>query len=268
LSYPERALFAVKVNGRYPAADGGTDVHGLIVLASAGDGRPLAVLDSAVVTRIRTAAAAAVAARHLARANSRRLLVVGSGRQAAGIVEAICRTLPIREVRLWSRDPDRSRSLAAGLGVAGRSVEAVADLVAAAREADVIVTVTPSTSPLLGRRDVGPGTFIAAMGADAPEKQELDPELVASSALVCDVVEQCGQAGELHHALEAGVMIERDVRATLGEVAAGLQPGRTSEDEVVVFDSTGTAMQDVAAAGLAYANAVRLGIGTEVELEA
>ncbi len=268
LRYPDGPLFAVKTNGRFPTEDGRPGVRGLITLASAADGRLLAMLDSGAVTRTRTAAAVAVAARHLARSDSGRLLVVGSGNQAPGIVEAVCRSLPIREVQLWSRDSDRSRSLAGRVAANGRRVDAVVDLAAAARAADVIVTATSSRSPLLGRPDVGRGTFIAAIGADAPDKQELEPELVASSALICDVVEQCARAGELHHALEAGLMVDADVRATLGEVVAGLRPGRTSDDEIVVFDSTGTAMQDVAAAGLAYANGVRQGIGTEIDLEA
>jgi ornithine cyclodeaminase/alanine dehydrogenase-like protein (mu-crystallin family) len=268
LRYADGPLFAVKVNARFPTADGRPGVRGLITLASAADGRPLAILDSGAVTRTRTAAAVAVAVRYLARSDSERLLVIGSGNQAPGIVEAVCRSRPIREVQLWSRDADRSRSLAARLVASGRRVEAVADLGPAAREADVIVTATSSTSPLLGPRDVERGTFIAAIGADAPDKQELEPELVASSALICDVVEQCARAGELHHAIEAGLMVETDVRATLGEVVAGLRPGRTSPDEVVVFDSTGTAMQDVAAAGLVLANAIRQGIGTEIDLEA
>jgi ornithine cyclodeaminase/alanine dehydrogenase-like protein (mu-crystallin family) len=106
---------------------------------------------------------------------------------------------------------------------------------------------------------VSAGTFIAAVGADSEEKQELDPKLVAKSKLIVDNLEQCAKIGELHHALESGLMTTNDVHAELGEVIAGLKPGRSSDDQTFIFDSTGTGIQDVAAAAIVYQNALDKG---------
>jgi ornithine cyclodeaminase/alanine dehydrogenase-like protein (mu-crystallin family) len=116
------------------------------------------------------------------------------------------------------------------------------------------------------RGDVRPGAFVAAVGADNPLKQELDPGLMASGKIVVDILEQCAAIGDLHHALEAGAVTEADVYAELGEIVAGRKPGRTSEEEIVIFDSTGTALQDVAAAAVVYERALRAGVGVRLTL--
>src|SRR4029078_8194251 len=126
------------------------------------------------------------------------------------------------------------------------------DLRAALRVGDVCVTCTPARRPLVFRSDVTPGAFVAAVGADSQGKQELEPALVASSTLVVDVLEQCAEIGELQHALAAGLMTREGVHAGLGDVVAGRRPGRTRQDEITVFDSSGTAIQDVAAAVAVY----------------
>jgi ornithine cyclodeaminase/alanine dehydrogenase-like protein (mu-crystallin family) len=113
---------------------------------------------------------------------------------------------------------------------------------------------------------VAPGAFVAAVGADSPEKQEIEPELLARSAVVADVLEQCAAMGDLHHAIEARILRREDVRAELADVVSGKRPGRTSLDEIVVFDSTGTALQDVAAAALVYERARSCGAGLSVRL--
>jgi ornithine cyclodeaminase/alanine dehydrogenase-like protein (mu-crystallin family) len=110
------------------------------------------------------------------------------------------------------------------------------------------------------------GGFVAAVGADNPEKQEIDPALLAASTVVVDVLEQCATIGDLHHALTAGLMVRGDVRAELGEIVAGQKAGRGTDDEIIVFDSTGTALQDVAAAALVYQGAIAAGRGLRVEL--
>ena len=138
-------------------------------------------------------------------------------------------------------------------------VEAVSDFAAAARRADIVVTCTPSREPLLGAGDVSPGTFVAAVGADSPEKQELDPGLLAAARVVVDSLEQCSEIGELHHALETGALVRSNVHAELSELVAGSKPGRLSPEEITVFDSTGTALQDAAAAALVYEKALKQG---------
>ncbi len=111
-----------------------------------------------------------------------------------------------------------------------------------------------------------PGTFVAAVGADSPEKQELDSTILASSKVVVDVLEQCAAIGELHHALESGLMTRDGVHAELGQIVAGRRPGRVFDDEIIVFDSTGTALQDAAAAAVMYEKAIRSGAGTTIAL--
>src|SRR5262249_42727020 len=131
-------------------------------------------------------------------------------------------------------------------------------------DADVVVTCTPSRSAILHR--VAPGTFVAAAGADSHEKQEIAPALLASSTVVTDVTEQCASIGDLHHAIAAGAMTRDEVYAELGEIVAGRKPGRTRDDQTIIFDSTGMALQDVAAATIVYERALAAGVGSEFEL--
>ena len=148
----------------------------------------------------------------------------------------------------------------------GFPVMAAAELAGAARRSDVIVTCTPSRSPLLFPDDIRPGTFVAGVGADSPDKQELHPGLLARSRVVVDVLAQCAEMGDLHHALTAGVVARGDVHAELAEVVAGRKPGRVAPDETFVFDSTGTALEDVAAAAAVYEKALARGRGLSVDL--
>jgi ornithine cyclodeaminase/alanine dehydrogenase len=128
------------------------------------------------------------------------------------------------------------------------------------------VTCTPSKQPYLKKEFVAPGTFVSAVGADSPDKHELDPALFAGNKIVVDILEQCASSGDLHHALEQGVVQRADVYAELGEIVAGRKPGRTSPGEIILFDSTGTALQDVAAAIAVYEKAVAAGTGLRVNL--
>ena len=116
------------------------------------------------------------------------------------------------------------------------------------------------------REHVRAGTFVAAVGADNPFKQELDPGLMSASKVVVDVLEQCASIGDLHHAILAGVMNKSDVHAELGAIVAGRTPGRTSDEEITIFDSTGTALQDVAAAAIVYQRALGAGVGHRLDL--
>jgi ornithine cyclodeaminase/alanine dehydrogenase len=147
----------------------------------------------------------------------------------------------------------------------GIAVEVVQELEPAVRKSDVCVTSTPAKKYFLSNDWVAPGTFVAAVGADNEEKQELDPRLLASNKVVADITEQCAQIGDLHHAIAEGMMTPGDVHAELGEIAAGSKPGRTSEEEIIIFDSTGTALQDVAAAALVYERALESGHGARFD---
>jgi alanine dehydrogenase len=209
-----------------------------------------------------------VAAKYLARPNSRSATIVGCGAQGEIQMAAIAAVLPLEHVWVIDTDHARARSLAARAEAdLGIRVAVAADLHTALRASDVCVTCTPSRGPFVFRDDIAPGVFLAAVGADSRGKQELEPALVASSTLVVDVLEQCAEIGELQHALAAGLMTREGVHAELPDVVAGRRPGRTRDDEIMVFDSSGTALQDVAAAIVVYERALVTGRGTEVKLD-
>jgi ornithine cyclodeaminase/alanine dehydrogenase-like protein (mu-crystallin family) len=253
--------FAAKVNANFPQNPDRFElpaIQGVIVLCDAGDGRLLAVLDSTEITARRTAAATAVAAKYLARRDSTILTICGCGQQGRAQVRGLAGMFPLAKIFAYDAKAGDAQRLAGELGEELKiEVVPVADLGAAVRKSDICVTCTPSRQPLLTIDDVAPGTFIAAVGADHPEKQELDPALMAGSKVVVDSLEQCATIGDLHHAMAAGAMERTKVHAELGEVAAGKRPGRTSPEEIVIFDSTGIALQDVAAAALVYEKAQR-----------
>ena len=129
----------------------------------------------------------------------------------------------------------------------------------------MVVTCTPAQRPILFRDDVNEGVFIAAVGADAEHKQEIDSSLMGDAVVVVDVLRQCATIGDLHHALEARTLVESEVRADLASVVAGTVVGRRDEREIIIFDSTGTALEDVAAAALVYERAVSAGVGTRFD---
>jgi ornithine cyclodeaminase/alanine dehydrogenase len=145
----------------------------------------------------------------------------------------------------------------------GIEVSAVADLGYALSNSDVCVTCTPSKTPFIHREDIPSGMFLAAVGSDSPDKQELDSDLVAAVKVVADLRAQVIAVGETHHAIDAGLMDPGQIHAEIGEIIAGNAPGRSRPDEIILYDSTGTALQDVGAAAAVYERAVRAGKGTE-----
>jgi ornithine cyclodeaminase/alanine dehydrogenase len=251
-----RSFFAIKINGgffRNRAEFGMPNIQGVVLLCDGEHGYPLAVMDSKAITVMRTGAATAVAASHLARADSQVATICGCGLQGAIQLEALLRCFPLRKVFAHARNAESMERFAAECGRRfGVEVTTAPDLEAALSETDICVTCTPSREPIVRREWIRPGTFIAAVGADSPDKQELDSGLLPGSKVVADVLGQCVEVGEIHHALSAGLMSSREVHAELGQVVAGLRPGRTNDEEVTIFDSTGTAFQDVAAAVMVY----------------
>ena len=268
----DRDYVAVKVNGNFPgnpAELGLPTIQGAIILADGSDGVLLAILDSIEVTLRRTAAASALAARLLALPDSRTLLVCGCGEQGRAHVMALREVLPLQRCLLWDRSPRAAEALAGELaGSLGIDVVAVSELAAAALSADVIATCTTAREPFLDADMVQPGTFIAAVGADSPDKNEITPQLMAQAKVVADVVQQCAVMGDLHHAIEAGRMTVVDVHAELGQVLIGARSGRRSTDEIIIFDSTGTGLQDVPAAALIYERCGASGAAQSIALAA
>lgn len=262
-------VFAAKINANFPANPDRNrlpTIQGVVALFDASDGRLLALMDSVEITRLRTAAATAVAAKHLA-PSAAVVTICGCGAQSRHQLRALACVRSIERVMAYDVRGDRAaefaRDMTRELGV---DVHVLADFSVARDDTTIWVTCTPARRWFLGKEHVAPGVFVAAVGADSPEKQEVEPELLAQSAVVVDVLDQCAAIGDLHHAIAAGIMRRDDVRAELADVVAGRTSVRRSAQEVVVFDSTGTALQDVAAAAAIYARALETGHATFVDL--
>ena len=266
----KRPYFAAKVNANFPKNSerhGLPTIQGVIVLSAADNGYPLAVMDSAEITAQRTAAATAVAAKYLARPESKTLTICGCGIQGRVSLRALMGWFPLEQVFAYDVDSRRSQKFADDFSTKlPIAIKAVNQLQGATLQSDICVTCTPSRQFYLSREHIAPGTFVAAVGADNKDKQELDPTLLAEGKVVADLVEQCATIGELHHALDQKVMTKDQVHAELGEVVAANKPGRTSSDEIIVFDSTGMALQDVVTSALVYEKAKQQGAGITIEL--
>ena len=264
-----RSYFVAKTNANYMnnrAECGLPTIQGTIVLHDVANGFPLAVMDSIEISIQRTGAATAVAAKYLARPDSAVVAVCGCGEQGRVQLRAVSKVLSLKAAYVWDIDRARAEQLRADLEPElGVQITVADNFSAAARDADVCITCTPSSEYILGLDDVRPGTFVAGVGVDNPHKKELDPALMAGSKVVVDVLEQCATIGDLHHALEEQVMTREQVHAELGAIVAGKEPGRTDDEEIIVFDSTGMALQDVAAAAVVYERALEKGIGRTID---
>lgn len=255
-------VLAAKINANFPdnpRQHALPTIQGVIVVMDTERGMPLAILDSAWITTVRTAAATASAAKYLARERASVITIVGCGAQGRASLEAIRRVRPIDTAYAYDADAAAAERFAQEM-----HAQAVATIGDAVAQSDIVVTCTPARAPILDAHHLHPGLFIAAVGADNPAKQELTPALLRGSTIVVDLLEQAAAMGDLHHALEAGVLTRADVRGELADVLRGRVPGRRNDDEVFVFDSTGTALQDVAVASLAWERAAERGVGIEV----
>jgi alanine dehydrogenase len=260
-----RPWFAAKINGNFSRNRerfGLPSIQGVVLLCDGENGFPLALLDSIEITIRRTGAATAVAAKYLAREDARAVTICGCGNQGRIQLEALSRVRALETVHAFDLDPERAaefaREMSSKLGISVAPARAPGP---AARRSDIVVTCTPSRKPLLGAEDVAPGTFLAAVGSDSADKQELEPAILASAKVVADSLDQCAEIGELHHALACGAIERSGVYGELSELAAGRKPGRVTAEEVTLFDSTGTALEDVAAAVVVYEKAVDAGRG-------
>ncbi len=263
-----QSRFAAKLNANFPGNGsrfGLPTIQGVVVLSDGSNGFPLAVMDSGSITVLRTAAATGLAVKVLARADARVATICGLGAQGRAQLRALAAVRPLAKVFAFDLDAVRARAFAEDMtDELGVPVEPAPDLAQATRASDLIVTCTPSRRWFLEPDMVRPGAFVAAVGADSEEKQEIAPALMAAAKVVCDVRLQCAQIGDLHHAVASGAMREADVHAELADVLAGRRPGRENDTEITLFDSTGTALQDVAAAALVHARALAEGAGLRV----
>jgi alanine dehydrogenase len=257
----------VNVHPGNPKKHGLPTVMAIIVLLEPETGAPIAIMDGTWITNIRTGAGAAVAAKYFARKDSRTVAMLGAGAQARTQLIGLNEVLDIRGVRVNDVIPEKARGYADEMSKKlGLDVKPVDDTGEAVKGADVIVTVTPVRKPILMNEWVSDGMHINAIGADAPGKQELDPQILRRAKIIVDDLEQALHAGEVNVPLSKGLITRDDIRAELGEVITGKKPGRTSREDITVFDSTGLAVQDIATAWTIYQKAMKMGKGKEVEL--
>jgi ornithine cyclodeaminase len=242
-------------------------LNGLMILFSAQTGLIEALLlDNGYLTDVRTAAAGAVAAKHLARENARTAAILGAGVQARLQLEALTLVRPIERARIWARDEAKARAAAAELSTSlNMVVEAARDAEAACAEADMIVTTTPAEAPILRAEWLRPGQHVTAMGSDSEHKNEIDPAALAKVSYVADSLMQTRRLGELHHAIRAGLVDAASSFPELGQVIAGQAPGRSGEDAITLCDLTGTGVQDTAIANLAHTRARESGAGMSID---
>ena len=240
----------------------------IIVVLSAKTGFPEAILlDNAYLTDVRTGAAGAVAAKHLSRPNVETVGQIGTGTQ--GYYQMVGLKIVRDFKRLIAYDIDSEilekyvKQMPALLGVEVIAAKTPKDVVEAS---DIVVTSTPSRKPYIKAEWLHPGLHITCMGADLPEKQELEPEVLAKAdILVCDRKSQCMAMGELHHGLRTGILSESSDITELGEITSGRKPGRRSDDQITLCDLTGTGVQDTAIALLALQKTGEHGLGVEID---
>jgi len=256
------------VSGFYRNPDIGLPMaSGLVLVFDANNGQPAGLLfDNGYLSDVRTGAAGAVVARHLAPREVRKVAVIGAGMQARMQLRALARVRELPAVSIWNRHPERAQQCAAEMAdELDLDVQAVARIEDAVEGANLIVTVTLARDPLLRAEWIGPGTHITAVGSDGPDKQELDVEVLARADLVvADRLAQCVELGEIHHAVDAG-RLQADDCVELGAIAAGQAPGRASDEQITVADLTGVGVQDAAIAGATLQAARAKGFGREIE---
>ncbi|GLQ56475.1 cyclodeaminase [Devosia nitrariae] len=267
---PGLSGFAIKVSPGFfdNPKRGLPSLNGLMIVLDAETGIVKAVLlDNGYLTDVRTAAAGAVAARHLALANVETVGVIGAGVQAELQIEALALVRPFARLLVWSRDTSKANAYADRMTARlGRPVAVAETPEALVRQSQVVVTTTPSRSPLIRAEWMHPGLHITAMGSDSSEKNELDPSIVtAADRFVCDRLAQSRVVGELRSAIAADLVGPDHMADELGAICAGHVPGRRSDDEITVCDLTGTGVQDTSIAVHALDVARARGLGQTVE---
>ncbi len=240
-------------------------VTGILVYIDPQTGLPLGVFGAGALTAIRTGAAGGIAAKYLARKNSSVVGLVGCGRQAQTQLDALLANFKIQKVLVWGKTVPESDAFCKVNAHLKIEFVSTGDLQAAC-QADIVVTTTPSKTPVVKTAWIRPGTHINAIGADAPGKQELETSLLKTSRVVVDEWHQASHAGEINVAVTEGQFRESDLAGQLGDIIVGKKQGRQKETDITIFDSTGLAIQDIAAAKFVYEKAVKLKKGQVLKI--
>lgn len=240
----------------------------VIVLLDLKTSMPLAIMDGSYITAYRTGAAGAVAASVLARKDSTKVGVIGAGTQGRMQILALKEIFQLEEIRIWDIDEKMATRYSSEMSeLLGIEVKNFTNREEVVRGSDIVVTVTPSKKALVKEDWIAKGMHINAIGADGPGKQELDPAIVKlADKVVVDSFSQCKRIGEIQHALSLGLIQEGDIHGEIGEILIGKKSGRERDDEITLFDSTGLAAQDIAAAHVVFEAAKEKGLGYSTEL--
>ncbi len=269
---PQDGALAVKVVSVFPqnTQRGERVINGVVVVLDAETGRPSALLEGSTLTAIRTGAGSGAATDLLARSDAHVLAILGSGVQARTQLEAVCTVRAISEVRVYSPDQAQTAAFAAemaGVGPIPHNVRPVVDAATAVRDADIICTATTSTMPVFDGRDLKPGVHINAIGSYQPTVQEIDALTVQQALVVVDSREATlAETGDLIIPIQQGLITASHIHAELGQIVAGMKDGRTHPQQITLFKSVGTAVQDAIAGRLALTNAAQMGLGVLVDL--
>ena len=260
-----RPYFVTKINANFPGNPKQTGlpiIQGIIAVSDARDGTLLALIDSIEITIIRTGAATAVAAKYLASANAGAVTICGCGNQGRISLQALMKVRKLKTVYAYDIDEVLAHKFGSEFSHELNVMPIKkTELGRAIIRSAIVITCTPSKQPFVAVEDISPGTFIAAVGADSEEKQELFSDVLVGSKIVPDVAQQSATIGELHHAIDEKKLTIAAVHAELGAIVAGKKPGRECENEIIVFDSTGMALQDAAAAAIVYERALARQMG-------
>lgn len=279
-AFGEVGIHGAKLLNNFPenAAKGLPVFTGVLMAFDSETGLPMGVMDASYITSMRTGAAAAIGAAALARPDSENLLLVGAGLQSIYLLGATLVKMPglkkVRVIDTFAQDnADRyittiQERLKNELGIGASEVvfEAAHDMKEAVEQSDVILTITRSTSPLIMKDWLKPGTHLSCIGADMVGKEEIDPEIFRTARCFADDAKQCCTVGEMEIPAKMGILFPETVTGEIGEVLAGMKPGRVSDEDITVFDATGLAALDLVTAKTAVRTAEEKGLGTTVEI--
>lgn len=243
-------------------------VFSILIYTHPETGFPLAICDGSYHTVMRTGSAAAVSAKWLARKNSKTLAIVGAGHMAEGVLATCNEVFRWEDVRVWSRSQKTLDEFVAAQQpkYTHFKIRASTNIEQTVRGADVLVTITPARGAIVRDEWISPGTHIAALGADKGGDQELDPKILQRARIFVDDIRQCRTDGEINVPLAQGLIKEQDIAGEIGEVIVGKKTGRTADDQITLFDSTGIALQDSATIPLEYERALAAGVGIEKKM--
>jgi len=261
----EAGVKLVNVHPNNPEKYGLPTVLATILLFDPKTGAPISIMDGTWITAMRTAAATGVATKRLARKNAKVVGLIGAGYQASFQLEALHEVVKMESVKVYRRNREKAekfaKEMSAKLGVNVEATDSVEDAV---KGVDILVTVTPVREPIVKNEWITEGMHINAIGADAPGKEELEPEILKRAKIVIDDWEQASHSGEINVPLKNGLITKDDIYATIGEIVGGLKPGRVSDEEITTFDSTGLSLQDVITGWHVYKVAKEKEVGSEI----